>query len=141
MSFVNRLINLANDLDSRGLYLQSDRLDGVLKHAKSLLEDIEISGTPKGITEFINNIIPSRKDPKFQKYVKLHLSRESEYGKLEVLKDLLLLESKRDALREKMRKFNIERDPNQPSDFLNKVFEELQKRITKKIKDYGNFPK
>ena len=54
---------------------------------------------------------------------------------------VLFFEAKRDSLREKMRQFNIERHPMQSGDFLEAVFEELQNRITKWIRQYQDFPK
>ena len=110
------------------------------KMAQSLLDSIEIDEDQKGIDEFIKGIALSRQDPKVQEIIKIQ-QKGSVYPKDKVRIKIMFFEAKRDALREKMRKHNIEKVPGEDSGFLDSVLEELQSRITNYIKEYQDFPK
>ena len=92
------------------------------------------------INEFIKNIAVPSNSPKVEKIRSLK-KKIPIYPKDESMIKVLWWESKRDALREKTQKFNINLKPSKNErSFLDKVFEELNSRITEAVRDYKDYP-
>jgi hypothetical protein len=92
------------------------------------------------INEFIKNIAVPSNSPKVEK-IRLLKKKAPIYPKDESMIKVLWWEAKRDSLREKTQKFNINLKPSKNErSFLDKVFEELNSRITEAVRDYKDYP-
>ena len=103
------------------------------------LLDANLSDNEEAIEEFIKSVGIQKNSTKLDQIRELK-KKPTLYPKDEAHIKVLWWEAKRDALRDKMQRLNLELPTSSQQSFLTKVVNELNSRITKAIKYYKNFP-
>lgn len=103
------------------------------------LLDANLSDNKEAIEEFIKSVGIQKNSTKLDQIRELK-KKPTLYPKDEAYIKVLWWEAKRDALRDKMQRLNLELPTSSQQSFLTKVVDELNSRITKAIKYYKNFP-
>jgi hypothetical protein len=108
-----------------------------IHYAESILKTL--STDKETINDFIKDIGIPKSSSKLQQ-IKEIKNKEFLYPKDEAYIKVLWWEAKREALRDKMQRLNLEIPSEREQSFLAKVVDELSDRITKSIKQYRDFP-